>query len=642
MANDSVSAICSAMRDVSNAPAGASQDCSDIVHISVFFDGTGNNKDVDEEKKKWSNVARIWQAARMFANANGSANAYPIYVSGVGTTFNGKALFPGEESDIAFEDGKAGLIAGTGGTRRLNYGQQQINDALRSALLSKAKSLDGQVAKYAESGKQQSFSDVNRVLGKHRLIKQINVSIFGFSRGAALARAFCNQWLWQCKEDHGKLSYEGYPIRFTFLGLFDTVASFGLPATNSANRLVFGGFKGRDLVVDERVERCVHQVAGHELRFAFPVDLIRRDGMLAGNWLEKVYPGVHSDIGGGYEPNEQGIDNNYSRIPMRDMMREGVGAGTRLLGYEDIERINNPLFEERFECKPETESAHKAYRATCNPGGTIESQVQKHMEQLYSAFGTLHRQGGESVTQREHRNGQSWSHLAPDDMAKELDNYDKALKDLAKAAKNSTKVPASPISSAANGAYIIRKGAYAMWISPEAWQRNAWQKTASEGAMKFIHTYVHDSKVGFANNGEPFSYFSKRGISESSRSVQGWFEDNVSRPADKAYESTVDAASRGIDKGAEAAKKAQEAVVEKAQQAKEVIVEKAQQAKDVLSETADKVQKTVSEATKKLGDAAGAAAQQGQQAVQSVGNAVSGATQEAMSGLQSAWQYIAH
>lgn len=633
MANDNVEATRSAMRDVSNVPAGASQDCSDIVHISVFFDGTGNNKDVDETSKKWSNVARIWMAADMFRRKY--PNAYPIYVSGVGTTFNGKALFPGEESDIAFEDGGAGLIAGTGGTRRLNYGQQQINDALRSALLSKAKSLDGQVAKYAESGKQQGFSDVNRVLGKHRLIKQINVSIFGFSRGAALARAFCNQWLWQCKEDHGKLSYEGYPIRFTFLGLFDTVASFGLPASNSANRLIFGGFKGRDLVVDERVERCVHQVAGHELRFAFPVDLIRRDGMLTGNWLEKVYPGVHSDIGGGYEPNEQGIDNNYSRIPMRDMMREGVSAGSRLIGIEDIARRNPQIFKERFECKPETENAYKAYRAVCNPGGTVESQVQKHMEQIYSAYGTLHRQGGESVTQREHRNGQSWSRLAPDDMAKELDNYDKAVKDLSKVAGN-------PISAAANYTYIIRKGGYAMWISPEAWQRNAWKKTAPDGAMKFIHTYIHDSKVGFANNGEPFSYFSKRGISESSRSVQGWFEDNVSRPVDKAYESTVDAASKGIEKGAEAAKKAQEAVVEKAQQAKEAIAEKAQQAKDALTNTADKVQKAVSETTKKLGDAASSAAHQGQQVVQSVGNSVGEVTQDAMGGLKSAWQYIAH
>lgn len=630
MANEQVCAAQAATRDVGNAPPSAAQDCSDVIHLAVFFDGTGNNKDADEAKKKWSNVGRIWRAAYQYAIEN--PNTYPVYIAGVGTPFNGKAFFPGEEDAIASEDGKRGLVAGAGGSRRLDYGQQQINDALRMALLSKAKTLDGQVAKYAETGKQQSFSEVNRALGKHRLIKQINVSIFGFSRGAALARAFCNQWLWQCKEDHGQLSYEGHPIRFCFLGLFDTVASFGLPATNSANNPVLGGFKGRDLVVDERVERCVHYVAGHELRFAFPVDLIRRDGKLAGNWLEKVYPGVHSDIGGGYEPYEQEIHDNYARVPMRDMMQEAYSHGARLLSYTDLDADRyRALFRERYECRPETETAYKAYCAACSPAGTVEQQVQKHMAQLYSAYGTLHRQGGESVTQREHRRGQSWSRLAPDDMAKELENYDKAQKEMAAAIQQSAKAPSIPGISSANDVYIIRKATYAMWISPAAWQRQAWARKASDGVMSFIHGYVHDSKVGFMSNAEPFSYFSKRGIGESSRSVRGWFEDNVSRPVDKAYESTVDAASRGIDKGVEAAKKAQETVAEKARQAGEAV-----------SEAAGKARQAASDAANKIGDAANQAIQQGKDLARSTGNSIGKLTQDAANGLGAAWEFVTH
>lgn len=599
MANDHICTASTALRDVGNVAPSAQQDCSDVVHISVFFDGTGNNKDIDEPTKKWSNVARIWRSARMFADTN--INTYPVYISGVGTPFNGKPLFGGQEKLIAFEDGDlTGAAGGAGGTRRLDFGQQQINDALREALLSKAKALGGQVAQYANAGKQQSFADVNKALGRHRLIKQINVSIYGFSRGAALARAFCNQWLWQCKENREQLSYEGYPIRFVFLGLFDTVASFGLPATNTANTLQYGGFKGRDLVVDERVERCVHYVAAHELRFSFPVDLIRRDGALTGDWLEKTYPGVHSDVGGGYEPREQGIDNNYARIPMRDMMREAQLHGSRILGYEDIRKVNFPLFQERFECKPETEAAFKAYAAVCNPGGTIEQQMKKHMEQLYSAHGTLHRKGGESVTQRVHREGGSWSSLAPDNMAKELDNYNQAIKALR-----------SPLSLAArtivNPTYALQKGIYAMWISPKPWQLDAWGRTAKSGVMDFIHTYVHDSKAGFLNNAEPFSYFSKRGLSESTHSVQGWFEHNVARPADKAYEATVDAASRGIEKGAEAAKKAQEAAIE---------------------------------AAKKVEQAASAAAQKVQQAAQHSAEAIGKGVQEAVGIVKQAWGFL--
>ena len=599
MQNDNLATCAATFRDVENKPPSAAQDCSDVIHISVFFDGTGNNKDADESTKKWSNVARIWRAAQQMVKP-GSPN-YTVYVSGVGTPFNGKPLFSGEEKLIAIEDGPlTGAAGGAGGTRRLNFGQQQINDALREALLSKARMLGGQVAKYAEAGKQQSFADVNKALGRHRLIKQINISIYGFSRGAALARAFCNQWLWECKESRGQLSYEGYPIRFVFLGLFDTVASFGLPATNTANTLTYGGFKGRDLVVDDRVERCVHFVAAHELRFSFPVDLIRRDGALTGNWLEKTYPGVHSDVGGGYEPKEQGMDNNYARIPMRDMMREGQLHGSRITGYEDIKKTSFRIYQERFECKPETEAAYKAYTAACNPGGTIEQQMQKHMEHLYSACGTLHREGGESVTQRVHREGGSWSRLAPNDMGKELASYNEAMKQLS-----------SPVNvavrSVLNPTYALQKGVYALWISPKPWQLDAWKQTSKEGVMRFLHTYIHDSKAGFLSNAEPFSYFSKRGVSESTRSVQGWFEHNVARPADKAYEASVDAASRGIEKGAEAAKKAQEAALE---------------------------------AAKKVEQAASAAAQKVQQVTQSTAQAISKGAQEAIGVVKQAWGFL--
>jgi hypothetical protein len=612
MANNQVCTAQAALRDVDNAPPCAAQDCSDVIHISVFFDGTNNNKEADYAIGKWSNVARIWRSAREFANVNPNANVYPIYISGVGTPFSGKEMFPGHEQvfiDLQDTDPLGGGV-GTGGGRRLDYGQQQVNDALRAALLRSARTLDGKVASHAKAGKAQSFSEISRALGRHRLTRQINVSIFGFSRGAALARAFCNQWLWDCKEDRGKLAYGGIPIRFCFLGLFDTVASFGLPAANLANHPAFGGFQGRDLVVDERVERCVHYVAAHELRFSFPVDLIRKDGQLAGNWLETVYPGAHSDVGGGYSPSaaqagnaapaqdtssdaddkdrpdDQGISNNYARIPMRDMMREALGAGARLFSYSDLNSDKyRALFQESFECRPETEAAYTAYCAACSPDGSVEDQVRRHMEQLYSAFGTLHRQGGESVTQRENRQGQSGYAWSPDDMGKELENYDKAVRDIRQAAQPSI----NPIANLANSAYIIKKGVYAISIAPQAWQRDAWKQTASDGAMSFIHGYVHDSKVGFMSNFEPFSYFSQRGIAESSRSVQGWFESSIARPVGRAFEDAVYYAA------------------EKAQQAKE---------------------------------AARNAVSQGKQIAESAGSRIEAATQKTADGLNAAWEYL--
>src|SRR5690606_13259971 len=58
-------------------------------------------------------------------------------------------------------------------------------------------------------------------------LTEIFIDVFGFSRGAAQARVFCN-WLLQLMPD-GKLC--GVPATIRFLGIFDTVASVGLPTS---------------------------------------------------------------------------------------------------------------------------------------------------------------------------------------------------------------------------------------------------------------------------------------------------------------------------------------------------------------------------------------------------------------------------
>lgn len=591
MSHEQVRTLGAAMRDVANQPSSPFQDCSDVIHISVFFDGTGNNRDADEAARKWSNPARIWLASDLFRRS--SQNCYPVYISGVGTPFNGKPLSALDALSIQAEDSNLGMGTGAGGSRRLGFGRQEVNDALRNALLSRAKGLGGRVEQYAQTGKQKGFADVNQALRQHRLIKQINVSIFGFSRGAALARAFCNQWLWTCESDRGQLLYEGHPIRFVFLGLFDTVASFGLPAANLANTIQYGGFEGRDLVIDDRVERCVHYVAGHELRYAFPVDLIRRDGSLAGNWLERVYPGVHSDVGGGYEPDEQGIDNNYARIPMRDMMHEGLAHGVRMFSYEDIKNASSQTFEERFECRPETEAAYQAYRAACNPSGTVEHCIGKHMEQLYSAYGTLHREGRETVTQRQHREGKSWP-WGPRDMANELANYQATVQQIGR--------PLNAVRSLVDPTYVLRQGAYALWIAPQPWQLEAWKRPAPAGVASFVDRFVHDSKVGFLHNAEPFSYFSRRGVSESTRSVAGWFDTHVARPVDGAVEAASDYVAQKVDEVQKAALEAAKAGEQKARQAANYAAEQAQRVKTAAEQVAERTGEAIGQTTRQAVD----------------------------------------
>jgi hypothetical protein len=487
-----------ANRDVPETAPGPFQDCRDEVHIILFFDGTGNNKDNDEKDRKWSNVARLFASAYRAAQLNKNTPIYPVYIRGVGTTSNDTAAGWLENAVVWAEDNLLGGGAGSGGDRRMKYGMGTVNDRLRDILVANAKKMGGVVEKYAAENCDRSFGDLSSVLAKHRLIKIINLSIFGFSRGAALARAFSNRFIDRCTKHGSKLLYQGYPLRINFLGLFDTVASFGVPSKNA--RIPF---TERELVVSPAVERCVHYIAAHELRFSFPVDLIRKNGRLAGDWVEKVFPGVHSDVGGGYTPNEQGINNSYARIPLREMMREALLSGVRIIGYDDLKRLHNQLFREQFECTAEAERAYARYMAACKPaGGAVEQQIIAHMQLYYSANGTMNRRRIETATERSRGESKLKSLLGPMGMASEV-----AVCRFVQ--KNSG---------------LVRFGgmpakAFAQYVKIEDWQLAAWDAMAPEGVVEFVSKYVHDSKVDFLFNAEPFSYFSSRGVEESSISV---------------------------------------------------------------------------------------------------------------------------
>lgn len=517
---EKLTAARSSNRDVPEVKPNPKQSCSDVVNISVFFDGTGNNKDVDKPLMRWSNPARLWRAAQ--ALVNDDVPNYAIYISGVGTPFNDTATDWMDGKLMTLQDEVLGLGTGAGGTRRMDYGEARVNARLREVLSKSAAKLNLSMPSYTTKGKPQKIKDLAKALEGHGLITIINLSIFGFSRGAALARAFSNEMLKQTSRgSDGILRYNGVPIRFNFMGLFDTVASFGVAAKN-----VDMPFDEKDLVVSPIVERCVHYVAAHELRFSFPVDLIQKDGKLGPNWTEAVYPGAHSDVGGGYDPICQGISNNYARIPMRDMMLEAVKSGVRLLDYDDIERHSKGLFAERFEIKPETLFAYKKYMSAIGFHETVEQAVTTHMKALYSVWGTMTRRKIKTpdLVEAEGRSGAGRIFGHPG-IAREAAVF-LVTERLDQAVRNTSSLDRPPRamnveSRTMNGFLVI----------PAKWRLDAWQVTASESVLHFIQHYVHDSKAGFLHSCEPFSYFTARGTAESSRNLLArgldWMDDTV-------------------------------------------------------------------------------------------------------------------
>ncbi|WP_051377382.1 T6SS phospholipase effector Tle1-like catalytic domain-containing protein [Paraburkholderia dilworthii] len=624
-------------RDVSTAQPGARQDCSDVVNISVFFDGTGNNKDVDEPLKRWSNPARMWRSALMSADLSNAI--YPIYISGVGTPFNGTATGWIDSSLVKVQDGLPGGAGGAGGTRRTEFGKNNVNETLRQVLLDSAKKLDATTKAYAEKSKNQSLGELSKALAAHRLIKMINLSLFGFSRGAALARAFSNDFLKDCKTDKaGKLSYQGWPIRLHFMGLFDTVASFGVPSGN-----IDALFAEKNLNVPSQIERCVHYVAAHELRFSFPVDLIRQHGKLMPNWTEIVYPGVHSDVGGGYEPMDQGRSNNYARIPMRDMMDEAVKTGVRIIAYRDIESINAPLFDERFALKPETESAYKRYMSAVPATGSVEQQVTAHMKALYSAYGTMFRRGTKTPDNNYDIGHRFLGHAS---MAREV----QALR---------SRRSAESLTLEENNPLQVVGTAYGQIVNPAAWCLQAWDATASDDVLALVGNYVHDSKAGFMYGVEPFSYFRPRGMTECSRNVLAEGLQWLGRNADAAVDNVIKVygtakgvvvetwhagtmiATRTYKVGEKFAldtvDAGQKYAVEVSQTSRKVVITKIDEGQRAVIDSVDLLQKEVASVTDALKRRAASAAEQAQQVSKSAADATGKFIDSGMQAVEEGW-----
>ncbi len=114
------------------------------------------------------------------------------------------------------------------------------------------------------------------------------IDVVGFSRGAAIAVHFANQ----VNKGHDLDEIGGgQPVRF--LGVWDIVASFGIPGD--------GLNLGYDLNMPGNVERCFHAMALDERRIMFPVTRLAKPGFFsADTHLSEIwFRGVHSDVGGG-------------------------------------------------------------------------------------------------------------------------------------------------------------------------------------------------------------------------------------------------------------------------------------------------------------------------------------------------------
>jgi uncharacterized protein (DUF2235 family) len=417
--------------------------CDKTVHVGIFFDGTNNNKKRDQEdvlipKDKdglplkgvqgdpnqcsHSNVVVLYDAYRDAPDQG----YFAVYVPGVGTAF--PEIGEPSESD----EGKA---YGKGGDARINWALIQLINAIHRAVYKVPLLEDKDAGKAATSSPMHREGLAANLEGKlqyllhgtpgiperrapevvpllRRLTKAlalrpkprvalVNLSVFGFSRGAAQARAFLTvlQALLQHDgtglikrlrgQENPSYALAGIPLRIQFVGLFDTVASAGLADASPFWR-GFGGWANGTMAIPDVVERTVHFVAGHEVRRAFPSSSLRVDGKMPRNCLEVVYPGAHSDVGGGYAAGDQGKavgDRTalVSQVPLVEMYMEAIKSGVPMRSEAEMRETAqgaNTLTD--LQIHPKTAQLFNHYARWAAPKADLtEAMLHQHVRHYW-------------------------------------------------------------------------------------------------------------------------------------------------------------------------------------------------------------------------------------------------------------------
>jgi hypothetical protein len=369
--------------------------CRQILWLSFFFDGTGNNQDADIGMRKHSNIARLFRVHKKTSPEKGICS---VYIPGIGTYF----------PEIDDDGGSVlGLGCGAMGEERLDFALEKFAGFLKRPLA--------------------------RAKGPANGIQEINIAVFGFSRGAALARAFINMLMEErclLRDGEWKLKDGNWPVRFRFLGLFDTVASVGLPLSSNttgayetlakdtagmitkrlreypatrSETLAFAARAlpgadpapgrihghsewGNRLNVHATVEEVRHFVAAHEIRNSFPLDSVSTSskGRIStpGNFHETVYPGAHSDVGGGYAPGEgaRGVNplESMSLVPLRHMYGCALRCGVPML----VEATSDNNAD--FKADPTMCAAYDSYLKAVGSFTSLGEGMNKHMALYYA------------------------------------------------------------------------------------------------------------------------------------------------------------------------------------------------------------------------------------------------------------------
>ena len=159
-----------------------------------------------------------------------------------------------------------------------------------------------------------------------------NIFVFGFSRGAAIARRFATVYR---KEEKTKW----IKANIKFMGVFDTVASIGMPDFDVDEKPPSDvTFENR--TVSPHVNEVLHLCSIDDKRKAFQPTLINAEDKVTEIW----FSGAHSDVGGGYH--RDGLSDNALQYMLDELDRRKLNIKTLApseILYDDILADKNDI-----------------------------------------------------------------------------------------------------------------------------------------------------------------------------------------------------------------------------------------------------------------------------------------------------------
>ena len=273
------------------------------IRAALFFDGTNNNR--------YNTIVRLNQSKSVFkevytANTNEKHDtSYDNFYSNI--SFLSQFIDINDKNDkedkVEYDAYFPIYIEGIGtetlkGDDKFGYGLGEGDTGIEAKVT---------------SGINQMMSRIRGIAGAPRcelVIKKIRIDVFGFSRGAAAARHFVNEVLNSSKAMPGKRfplketlikeKYDIKDVKIGYVGIFDTVASYGLSGTKMQWSNVSD--LGLDAIKHNDVKKVCHIVSSDEHRKNFALTNIKS---AEGKGKEIFLPGVHSDIGGSYKDEEK-------------------------------------------------------------------------------------------------------------------------------------------------------------------------------------------------------------------------------------------------------------------------------------------------------------------------------------------------